>query len=269
MKVFAILLSLLMLSSCPASGSDDVMRAFNLYTQSQKNYKNPKTHATAVEQINEAIRMFPKNGAFLYQKALCLSVSEEDDDEALSYLDKALSSVPNMGEAWYLKAEILLRNKKPELALRCADTALKYNAAWYMVRLHCLQRMERFPEALKETTALLRKYPSDPLLLSLHVDLARQQKQWQVVIDDVTKLLKISNSNEGSYQFHLKARAAAYIATHQDDKALLDLEAAAKRSSLEREAHTDMLKIYKRKKDLKNIAKEEAYIKKMDEDLLP
>ncbi|MBA3992667.1 MAG: hypothetical protein C0469_04010 [Cyanobacteria bacterium DS2.3.42] len=270
MNVFAVLLSVFLLTNCPASASpNDAMRAFNLYKQSQKNYSNPKLHAVAVEQINEALRMFPQNSLFLFQKGLCLSVSEEEDDAALNCVEKALALTPTLGCAWCLKAGLLLRNKKPELAIQCADKAIKYDSPCHMVRLHCLQKMERFPEALKETEAQLRKTPSQALLLSLHADLSRQQKHWQAVVDDTTKLLKITNTKDASYLSHLKARAEAYIVTHQDDRALPDLEAVAKRSSLDRQVHIEMLKIYKRKKDLKNIEKEEAYIKKMDQDLSP
>ncbi len=270
MPILAVLLAGLVLSiSAAFASADDVKRASQLFLLSGKNIKNPATLDVALRQINEAIRLDPTKGDYYLHKARILVISEEEDDEALRCLDKFISTDPTYADSWDMKAHILLRNKKPELALPCADKAIKYGQfPSHLTRIKILQRLERYSEALKEADKCLQKYPTNLFCLSSHADLSQKLKHWQAVIDDQTKLLKITHPG-ASYVSHLKSRAKAYIETHNDDKALLDLEAAAKITSLDRQVHTDLLAIYKRKKDLKNIAKEEAYIKKMDEDLSP
>ncbi len=269
-NVFAALLAAVTLSNSAALASaEDVRRASQLFLLSGKNMTHPSTRDVALRQINEAIRLDPRKGDYYLHKARILAISEDEDEEALRCLDKFISVDPTYADSWNMKAQILLRNKKPELALVCADKAIKYGQyPSRLTRMKILQRLERFSEALKEADEFLQKYPNNLLVLAIHADLSQKLEHWQAVIEDQTKLLKFAHPG-ASFMSHLKSRAKAYIETHQDDKALLDLEEAAKRTSLDRQVHTDMLAIYKRKKDLKNVAKQEAYIKKMDEELSP
>jgi tetratricopeptide (TPR) repeat protein len=62
--------------------------------------------ALPIQQITEAIRLAPKNSLYIYQKAYYLSISEEDDDEALKLLEKVLAINSKSAESWALKSDI-------------------------------------------------------------------------------------------------------------------------------------------------------------------
>lgn len=264
------LIQTLLLSSQPASAfSVDEKSAHNLFALSCRNSLNPKTRALAIQQITEAIRLAPKNSLYIYQKAYYLSISEEDDDEALKLLEKVLAVNSKSAESWALKSDILLRHGKAQEALKAADRSTSLNTRFFMTRLRSLQRLKRREEALAECEKYLKIYPQDAILLSIHSDLARQSQKWHIVIDDETKMLALSNPKESSYFTHLKNRAAAYVATKQDDRAMRDLEEVMKHLRIDRQAPAELLQIYKRKKDAKNIARIEAYLRELDEDMKP
>ncbi len=268
---FAVLLAMLVLSTGAAASesADDAKRGYELFVLAEKNQPSPGTRPLAIQQITAAIRLDPNNATYHYHKGLYLAVSEEDDDEALRCLTKALSLDPKLHDAWNTKAVLLLRNKQLESALLCANKAIAMKPGYYsLTRLRILQRMNRLPQALKEAAESTRKHPADESILTMHADLSQQLGHWQTVIADETKLLKIVNPKKHKYLQHLKNRAKAYVETNQDEKAIIDLETAAKTTTIDRQVHSDLLNIYKRTKDLNNIAKEEAYIKKMDEDML-
>jgi len=266
---FALSLALLF-SASPASAEDLAWKnAYNLYLHSCQNSLNPKTRALAIQQITEALRKFPNNPQFLYQKAYYLSISEEDDEDVLKLLEKALALNCKDAAALALKSEVMLRNGKPSEALEYAKKATSIDARYFMSLVRSLEKMKRYDEAFAECSKYLKKYPNCGSLLATHSELARQSKQWQTVIDDETKLLKLTTPKDNSHFVRLKKRASAYRALGQYDKAIIDFEFAMKKMPMDRQAPMELLDIYKTRKDAKNVARIDAYIRDLDEEIKP
>lgn len=262
-------ISIILLVACQATfaGTVEEKSAFNLYIMASRNCRNPRTRALAVQQITEAMSLAPQNAIYIYQKAFYLSMSEEDDAEVLKLLNSALKIRKDMPEVWALKSEVLLRRGKPQEALECANQAVALHPKFFMCKLHSLKTLKRTEEALNESAKFLKRYPNHAVLTAFHSDMARRLKQWDTVIADETKMLNFCTPKEASYLSHLRFRAAAYIATKQDNRAIPDLQEVARRLPVDRQVHSDLLEIYKRKKDAKNIAKEEKLIRDLDSEM--
>ena len=267
MNVFALSLIVLLLttmlaSSASIAGPSNETKANVLFQEATANSAKPAKRNLALKQINEAIKIDPKNANFYNLKGSILA--DSDYDEALISLDKALQIDPHLGQAWYTKSEILMRQNKPELALQAADSAVACSPNLRSIRIKPLKQLHRYEEAMKEAELFVKTFPKNDVVLSMHSDMARQLKRWPVVVKDESRLIELRKEIGSGYLIHKRLRADAYVALRQNEKAIADLEDVVRENPVNRKAHKLLLELYRKKNDKKNIAKEEAILAKLE-----
>ena len=270
MNVFAIslivlILAMMLASSASFAGPSNETRARILFQLASENSLKPAKRILALKQIDEAIKIDPKNANFYYLKGNILS--DNSYDEALRNLDRALSIDPKFGQAWYTKSEILMRQNKPELALQAADKALALSPNLIGVRIKPLMQLRRYEDAMKEAELFVKRFPNNDVVLSMHADMARQLKRWTVVVKDETRLIELRKELGSGYLIHKRLRAEAYVALQQNKKAIAELEDVVRENPVNRKAHKLLLELYRNNNDKKNIAKEEAILAKLEKKL--
>lgn len=257
--VLALSLLLSFLGANPSfAGPSNQTRASVLFQLATTNSQKPAKRNLALQQIEEAIALDPKNANFYYLKGVLLA--DNNSDEAIRNLDKALSIEPKNGQAWYKKSEILFLQNKPELALKAADKAMACSQSYIGVRIRPLQKLHRYDEALKESELFLQKFPDNDVIRTLHSDMAKELKRWPIVIKDETALIAMKQNDPKAYSSNLRRRAEAHIAMHQDNKAIADLEKAVLVLPTNMTAHKLLLSLYEKKRDKKNVVREKAIL---------
>lgn len=254
------------------SGPSNETRAEALFQQASANSSKPAKRILALRQINEAIQLNPNVAHFYTLKATLLAEPQDKNAEALSCLDKALALEPKNSASWFAKSQIMMNENKPEIALQCADKALAYAdksahgliTASLTVRFRALQKLHRYEEAMKDAEKCIKVLPKNDVILSSHAEMAKQLKQWPVVVKDKTRIIEIRQKEGNVYALHLLHRAEAYTALHQIDKAIADMEEVVRLNPGSRKAHRMLLELYRKKKDNARIAKEEAIIRSLE-----
>lgn len=258
--------------------SADAVSAAN--AQAEKLYKSAQIHkesfATkqiALKEIDQALALDPKNSGYLSMKAIILTmVTEDGDAEALEYVNKAVKYNPANADAWNLKAQIYAHKKQYAEALKYSEEAVKHgNHHWLYRTTHAeiLNRLGQKAAAIKELDECNKLTQGNPSSLSLRATIAEADKDWNTSIKLRTMLIAMTGKTSISMLDHYIKRAEAYEALKQYDKAIVDLNAAAKVSTLNHGVHYQLLKLYKITGDQAGIKRETNFIKSLEEDMRP
>ncbi|MBK9205312.1 MAG: hypothetical protein IPL73_23370 [Candidatus Obscuribacter sp.] len=157
-------------------------------------------------------------------------------------------------------------------ALKCSSEAVKRgNNHWLYRTTHAeiLNRLGQKSAAIKELDECNKQTQNNPSSLSLRAVIAESDKDWNTSIKLRTMLIAMTGKTSISMLDHYIKRAEAYEALKQYDKAIADLNAAAKVSTLNHGVHYKLLNLYKLKGDKPGIDRETSFIKSLEEDMRP
>lgn len=260
---------LLTVTTAVASNS----QAEALYLRAKLHRESFATKQQALKEIDQALALDPKNSLFLFMKAdIILKVNEDGDSEALKYANEAIKYNPDNANAWNLKAQICLRRKTYEEALKYSNQAVETgNNHWLYrtQRAEILCRSGQKAAAIKELDECLKVTQSNPATFELRTAIAEADKDWTTAIKLRTALIALAGNASNSLLEHYEKRSKAYEALKQYDKAIADLNAASRLSTVNHGIHYKLLKLYKLKGDRAGIDRETSFIKSLEEDMPP
>jgi tetratricopeptide (TPR) repeat protein len=228
------------------------------------------TRQAALDHINQAISIRPKDALFWFQKAHILS-SMEEDEEALPCIEKSLQLDPKLSLGWAMKANILCTLGKGAEALSAIDHAISLQDILVnrISRVTILATLHRPEEAEKELDYLVKQEPTNNIVRGRRAALAANARHWDKVIEDCTYLLGHEGHLKLTHLQHLERRAEAYTNTKQYDKAIADYKTALKLVPDDRTVHNGLRNVYKISGQPQAEQREAAAIKRLDGDILP
>jgi tetratricopeptide (TPR) repeat protein len=273
LKIAVTTISLMPLLFSANSVSAANAQAEALYKRAQAHKENFDTKQQALKEIDQALAIDPKNSRYLSMKAIIITmVTEDGDAEALKYTNEAIKYEPGNADALNLKAQIYMHRKNFAEALKCSSEAVKRgNNHWLYRTTHAeiLNRLGQKSAAIKELDECNKQTKNNPSSLSLRAVIAESDKDWNTSIKLRTMLIAMTGKTSISMLDHYIKRAEAYEALKQYDKAIADLNAAAKVSTLNHGVHYKLLNLYKLKGDKPGIDRETSFIKSLEEDMRP
>lgn len=220
-------------------------RSEALCKQALEETKSLTTNDLAIKHIDQALSIEPQNAYYWSVKAQLLQNLEESE-KALPCMNKSLQLGYKPASSYILKADILYDLGRLEEALRAADQALELcpRADFINIKAKIFQKQGKLDLAEKELDKVVKANPSDLLARSHRSTIAVLAKHWPKAIEDLTFIMSKSTKKNLSYYQDLLARAGAYTATKQYEKAIADCKEGIKGEPDMRQFHVALLKIY-------------------------
>ncbi len=173
--------------------------------------------------LEEGLKAFPEHATLLYLKAQQLKI-DEDNEDALEYLDKSLA-VAASEAAFVSKINLLIQANEQEAVIKTQQQLIAYldkeGTAYQVNFAQYLMSVERFEEAipiLQQLSQNTRYQITAQEMLALAY---KGQGQYKLSIEQYTQLLQ-----GGQRAGLLISRAEAYQANEQIDAAIEDYETA-------------------------------------------
>jgi len=224
----------------------------------------------SLQDVNRAIALGGEHARYYSTKASILD-QLEDDKEAFIAIDKACKLEPGNGHYWHMRSIICYHLKKNDEALRSAEESIRLvpnNAGYRQYKARALRAMGKLQECLPVLDTAIKLEPSHIPLLKDRMDVHTRLKQWNQVVEDCNRILKIEKGASNLSDI-LQSRAHAYRQLKQYPKAIEDLKRAETLFPDDRRSHADLLEIYELTGDKQNAERERKLIKSMDEDFAP
>jgi tetratricopeptide (TPR) repeat protein len=225
----------------------------------------------ALEHVNEALKLEPKNPNLMFVKATVLRQTEEDS-EALTYIREAIKLNPKVGAYWDLQGHLLRYGGKFEEALACANQAVKLapqDDSFLVAKARILIKLKRFKEAEAIADQLVAKAPHFDMYRDIRISAMVPQGKWNRVIEDASAFLKVNQNNAATSYDRLLIRADAYTNTKQYQKAVDDCLRAHKLFPDHRDPHKKLVKLYTLMGDPKRAQAEWKSMNELDADMSP
>ncbi|WP_138499096.1 tetratricopeptide repeat-containing serine protease family protein [Nostoc sp. PA-18-2419] len=178
--------------------------------------EKPKENADAIDLLNygwQLARSTPEK-----------PLGENNSNEAINAIDRAIQLEPNFYQAWYLRGFVLLAREESQAALKYFDKATQiepnFAPAWRLRGLVLLS-LNRYPQALESFDQVAKLDPDDASVQILRSLILFSAKRFP-------EALKVSNqaikNNPGSWAYF--ARGAARYGTGDLQGAMADLNEA-------------------------------------------
>ncbi len=225
----------------------------------------------AMEHINQALKLEPKNPQLMFVKASILRQSEEDA-EAMTYIREAIRLNPRVGAYWDLQSQLLRYNGRFEESLKSANQAVKLvpqDYSFLVSKARILIKLKRYKEAEAIADKLVAKAPDFDMYRDIRISAMVPQGKWNRVIEDVSAFLNVNQYNKASCFDRLQIRADAYMHTKQYQKAVGDCQAAHKLFPDQRDPLRRLVKVYTLMGDGKRAQATLKALNELDEELSP
>jgi len=232
----------------------------------------------ALDDAKQSVILDPTVSEYHYWKAHLLYNCEEDDQTALSEINRACSMSPGNSGYWNQKASILRRlNRLPE-ALEAVDVSVKLKTSKIslLTKADILAAMGQLQNAEDCLTAAIEKFgSSNPNLRDereLRARIAAQLRHWSLVILDTTAIIHTHPRGGGKFFSDVDAhllRAQALTETKQIALARAEYLATLALWPDMRQVHEAALKFFKTTGDHQNAIKEAQKLKEFDSDFKP
>ena len=145
---------------------------------------------------------------------------------ALDKVNHAIQLNPNLGTAYFLRAQIYLVLDKSELALLDIDKSLKLDKpTWrhYDVRARIMYERNDVPGAIAAATKGITNFPQEENLYRFRSKMYSLSKQYQKAQDDVTRAIAVQKADQES---NYKLRGDSYMRFEKYNLAVADYTAA-------------------------------------------
>ncbi len=225
----------------------------------------------ALEHVNEALKLEPKNPQLMYVKATVLRQTEEDA-EAMTYIREAIKLNPKVAAYWDLQGHLLRYSGKFEEALASANQAVKLAPqvdSFLVAKARILIKLKRFKDAEVIGDQLVAKAPAFDMYRDIRISALVPQGKWSRVIEDTSAFLKVNHNNLATSYDRLLIRADAYTQTKQYQKAVDDCLRAHKLFPDHRDPHKKLVKLYTLMGDGKRAQAELKSMNELDADMSP
>lgn len=225
----------------------------------------------AMEHVNQALKLEPKNPQLMFVKANILRKTEEDA-EAMTYIKEAIKLNPKAGAYWDLQSQLLRYEGKLEEALESANQAVKLSPqddSFLVSKARTLIKLRRFKEAEAVADKLVARAPNFDMYRDLRISAMVPQGKWNQVIEDASAFLKVNQNSKASCFDRLLIRADAYTSTKQYQKAVDDCQSAHKIFPDHRDPLKRLVKLYTLMGDKKRAQTELKRMNDLDMELSP
>jgi|GEM_PF-1950652 tetratricopeptide (TPR) repeat protein len=264
------------LSVCTAYGASPTRRvnpqAELLYNKADPKDTTLATRARSLQYIEQARKIDPDDPRYQLLHAQLL-FSFEEDEKAQILLDKSIAANPQDPSAWSLKANLHLRRHQYDQAMQAVDRALALsstNVNYRLLKARIFATQHKYDQANKILEALMKEQPTVSMFRDLHCDIAKNQKNWPVVIKDKTALISASTNRKMlSYGYHVYGRGQAYVMLKQYPQAVADFKEASRVLQYDHGIAYALLDAYKAMGDKAGIESQTRYIKQLEADMQP
>ncbi len=232
----------------------------------------------AIKDANQSVILDPTVSEYHFWKAQLLYVSEEDDQIALSEVNRACSISPGTAKYWNLKASILRRLSRLPEALQAVDVSVKLHTSTISLftKGDILAAMGQLQNAEDCLTAAIANPGSANFSLrderALRARIAARLEHWSLVILDTTAIIQTPVKGGGKFFSEVDARllrAKALTETKQIARARAEYLAALASWPDIRTVHEAALQFFKSTGDQQNADKEVQKLKQFDSDFKP
>ncbi|MBS1990512.1 MAG: tetratricopeptide repeat protein [Cyanobacteria bacterium SZAS LIN-3] len=250
--------------------ADTTSEAEKHYHWAYKEFKTPAKRTDALNEINLALALNPREGRYWSLKGTILLI-QEDNELALPCFEKALQYEPKSADSWEAKAAALagLHRDKEALAAVNKAIALKDEPRFRTTHSEILCHLNRAPEAERELDQLIQKYPADEIFRGRRAKIATTTGHWQKVVEDLNVVLKARTMGNMTTESLLAMRAKAYVNLKQYDKARADYTMGLKAGPSYRPFHEGLLQLCKLTGDEMGAKKEAAALRNLDNEFEP
>jgi tetratricopeptide (TPR) repeat protein len=189
--------------------------------------------------------MAPKEARYWQTKAMFL-LKLEESELALPCVNKSLQLNSNSDYAYVLKADILSSLNRFEEAFSIINHRIKLNPCSenLVTKAKIFMRQGKYELAEKELDKLVNSNSNDALARQKRAIVAIRLKHWQKAIEDLSFLIDKAQVKNTSYYEDLLARAKAYTANKQYEKAIADCKAGLKGQPEVPQFYAALLKVY-------------------------
>ncbi len=174
----------------------------------KEKYSNTRNISFLIENVNKLSKIYlevlkAKNEHFQAAQEL---LKQNQEEEALEYIIKAIKSDPNNPNYEALKAEILSNLKKDNEALISINTAIELdsnNFEYLKQKIEILYELQEYEKALQSISHYIKKIPEDPDIFNMKANILLAQNKFDDALKNIDIALGISPDN--TYYLYCKA----------------------------------------------------------------
>jgi len=196
----------------------------------------------------------------------------QEDEEALPFINKVLTKIPDDVSANYVKMTILNALGKYEEALIVGRKIMKTPGTFVDINVEIARSMlncHKYEEAQKYVTDQLKISPGHGALLQVRIKAGIVLGNWEQVASDCTVAIKALKPLSPTLVRVLTDRADAYKHLKKYDLAIKDYQGILAVVHDYRPAHVGLKDIYKLMGNKKMFDKEMKFLESLDQDSEP